>query len=127
MKPGQKVINTDASFEDTVKMLKEQISAAGMLLISEINTQEILQKHGISINGFRQLLFFHPGYMKTLLSIDAHAAIEVPLKVVVRECGSGKAEIWFNDVMRTLGEYQGMDLLAHDLQLKISAIVSERQ
>lgn len=82
-------------FNETVDRLKSAIKTAELLLIHEINTQQILERHGITIKGFKQLLYFHPIYMKQVLDIHPEAAIHAPLKFVVREVQNGSVEVFY--------------------------------
>lgn len=81
------------NFDETVGALKDAIQTAGFLLIHEINTQQILGRHGILINGFKQLLYFNPVYMKQLLDLHPEAAIQAPLKFLVREEQNGVVKV----------------------------------
>lgn len=80
-------------FHVALETIIKRIQENGFLLLHEINTKEILQRSGIEIKELRQLLFFHPTYMKTLLEVDASKVIRVPLKIVVREIEKDETEI----------------------------------
>ena len=120
MKSDLAIIKVSKPFSQTLQLLRDGISSAGMLLICEINTQEILGKHGIEIAGFRQLLFFRPDYMQRLLSLEPHAAFEVPLKIIVRELADNESEFWFKKVSMT--GCPGMESLSEELKQKVKSI-----
>jgi uncharacterized protein (DUF302 family) len=117
------IVQVPTSFDETLQLLRDRINLSGMLLLHEINTKEILQKHGIRIADFRQLLFFHPNYMNRLLEMEPHAALEVPLKIIVRELDNGRSEFWFKNADVSFGGYSGMKDLANELDKKIQFIV----
>jgi len=88
-------VKSKFNFDETVEQLQKAIKTAGLLLIHEINTQQILERHGITIKGFKQLLYFHPNYMKQLLDTHPESAIQAPLKFVVREEQDGGVEVLY--------------------------------
>jgi uncharacterized peroxidase-related enzyme len=72
-------------YEDTVALLKAALVREDLWLIHEIDTQAILRGAGIDVPGIRQLFFFHPRLMRTLLERDRDAIVHVPLKLFVTE------------------------------------------
>jgi uncharacterized protein (DUF302 family) len=93
------------SLEETVTRLKKNITAEDLWLIHEINPQLLLQKEGLKMYGARQLLFFHPRYMKVLLGINPEALIEVPLKLVVMEMSDSTISVNYTDIRSKLSSY----------------------
>ena len=47
----------------------------------------VFARAGLRIPPFRQVMAFHTRYMRTILERDPAAAVEAPLKVVVRQDG----------------------------------------
>lgn len=111
-----RVITAPHSFENTIDLLKQAINAAGFLLIHEINTQQILASKGIKIAGLRQLLFFHPAYMKRLLDINSEAILEVPLKFVIVESVDKSVVVRYIRPRDIFDRYDGLDELAKELE-----------
>jgi uncharacterized protein (DUF302 family) len=72
-------------FEHTLDRLRQGIQAQGFLLLHEIDTQKIVKAHGVEIAGLKQLLFFHPRYIKAILAANSAGVVEAPLKFVVME------------------------------------------
>lgn len=110
-------------FDETVERLKNAIETAEFLLIHEINPQQILAKHGIAIKKFKQLLYFHPNYMKQLLETNPEAVIQAPLKFIVREEKNGEVEILYMKPTNLFGSYFELDELGKMLE-KITVDIS---
>jgi len=72
-------------FEQTLDHLRQGIQAQGFLLLHEIDTQKIVKAHGVEIAGLKQLLFFHPRYIKAIMAANSAGVVEAPLKFVVME------------------------------------------
>ncbi|WP_190810214.1 hypothetical protein [Flagellimonas sp. S3867] len=47
-------------FVEVYETLKERILQNGFLLLHEINTQQIVSRHGITIHPLRQFFFLNP-------------------------------------------------------------------
>src|SRR5689334_25448664 len=111
------------SFEDVLSNVRANIVSNGFLLLHEINTQQIMETNGYKIPPLRQLLFFHPIYMKQILDADPLSVIEVPLKVLVREIDSEKVSVSYTNPMTNFTGYSLNNTLAEELLEKIRAIV----
>jgi uncharacterized protein (DUF302 family) len=102
-------VTSKYNFDETVDILKNAIKTAGFFLIHEINTQQILEKHGIIVHGLKQLLYFSPIYMKQLLDVRPESAIQAPLKFLVREEQDGVVRVLY---------IKPSDLFSHDIELR---------
>jgi uncharacterized protein (DUF302 family) len=111
-------------FDEAINTLRANIIASGFLIIHEINTTEILSKHGIKINELRQLLFFHPNFMKDVLSIDPLLVNEVPLKFVIRSINKKETSISILNPIGSMSDYKGSENLATELLDKIMLIIN---
>jgi len=116
-------IVVNESFEDAINSLKKNIVAKGFLVLHEINTTEILLKHGIIIDELRQLLFFHPDYMVDVLKIDMLLVNEIPLKFVVRSINQNETSISFTNPLKSMSDYQNAEDLAIRLLEKVYLIL----
>ncbi len=117
---------SNAGFETTLQTLRDAISDAEMMVLHEIDTQAILKKGGIEIGGLRQILYFHPRYMKQVLETDASAVIEAPLKFVVRESGENQVVCNYIRPSYLFGRYAGLEKMGAELDgiaVKIAASV----
>ena len=102
------------SFDQTVERLRAAIVTADMMVLHEIDTQAIVRRGGIEIPGVRQLLYFHPRWMKIVVETAPDAVIEAPLKWVIRETPDG---IRCNASLpsQTFGRYAGLEAMAREL------------
>jgi uncharacterized protein (DUF302 family) len=94
-----------------------------LLLIDEIDPRKILMSAGLQLRPARQLLFFHPRYMKRLLQADARAIPEVPLKIVVLQAEDGAVILRGPDIMQSFARYRGVQDLAKELEAVRARIV----
>lgn len=109
-------VKSKFNFDETVERLKKAIKTAELLLIHEINTQQILEQNGIIIKGFKQLLYFHPKYMKQLLDVQPESAIQAPLKFVVREEQDGETEVLYIKPTSLFSSYIELEELGKKLE-----------
>jgi AhpD family alkylhydroperoxidase len=121
---GQWTATSRFNFSDTVSRLKQEIVAHDLLMISEIDPQKILMSAGMRLRPTRQLLFFHPRYMKRLLETDARAVPEVPLKIAVLEAEDQSIILRGPDVVQSFAPYSRLRELARELDAIRSRIVA---
>ncbi len=109
------------SFDETVERLRAAIVAADMMVLHEIDTQAIVRRGGIEIDGVRQLLYFHPRWMKIVVETAPDAVIEAPLKWVIRETPDGTKcnASWPSE---TFGRYAGLEDMAGELDAIVERI-----
>lgn len=125
MKPAVEEIIINKAFEYVLEEAKNKILAIGFLLINEIDTQRILKTQAINISPLRQLLFFHPQYMKRILENDPLAVAEVPLKLVLREIDATKTSVTYINPLVNLQDYKLDDSLAEELLQIIESILNQ--
>lgn len=119
------IIETTVSkpFDEVLETLRINIVSNGFLVLHEINTMEIMAKQGIKIDPLRQLLFFHPTYMESVLRIDPLMVNEVPLKIVVRAVSPEETSVSYPNPTETMHGYIGVEILAAELNEKVKRIV----
>jgi uncharacterized protein (DUF302 family) len=107
-----------------VTALKAAIESADLWLLHEIDPQALLRRGGIAIGPARQLLFFHPRYMKRLLDAEPAAILEAPLKFALLTDAAGVVVRWY-DPVRTFRRYGNvaLDALAAELSALCSRII----
>lgn len=121
---GQWAVGSNFDFEETIARLKHAIAAHELLLISEIDPQKILMSAGMRLRPARQLLIFHPRYMKRLLETDARAVPEVPMKIVVLEAADGTVVLRGSQFAQSFAHYSRLTDLATELDDLRSQIVA---
>ena len=123
---GNISLHSPLGFEPTLAALRQAIVDAEMMVLHEIDTQAIVRRGGIEIPGVRQILYFHPRYMKRVVETDPRAIIEAPLKFVVREvpAEAGAVEVNFWRPALLFGRYEGLEPLAQELEEVAARVAS---
>jgi len=111
-------------FEDTVDMLKGTIEAQNLMLIQEIDAQRMLRMVGVQTGGMKQLLFFHPRYMKRIREANAAATLEPPLKIAVMERPDGKVMVRYIKPSYLFGRYDGLEDIGAELEQLVETVVA---
>jgi len=124
MKTDKISILINQPFEQVLSNARAAIAKSDLLLLHEINPQAILAAHQITTGKIRQLLFFHPVYMKQLLDNDPSAVIEVPLKLVLRETETGDTMVSYYDPAMHLEGYNGLAPLVETLTGKMKEVIA---
>jgi uncharacterized protein (DUF302 family) len=110
------------------RLLPKAVSAItehGFLIIHQIDPQAILARHGMEVERIRQLLFFHPVYMRQILFLSPDAVIEAPLKLVLREAGEGCTSISYFDIVAHFSGYPLPEHFGKELAEKQTAILAQ--
>lgn len=111
---GQVALAAGYPFAETVERLKAGVAAENLWVIAEIDPQMLLRRGGYDIPPVRQILYFHPRYMARLLSTNAAAIVEAPLKFVVT-ASSGGAVVRYPEPAFAFARYDGMADLGAEL------------
>jgi len=130
MKKGldfQVVAPSKYSFNDTVDMLKAAIESENLMVIKVIDAQKMLRMVGVHTKGLKQLLFFHPRFMKQIREINKHGTIEAPLKIAIMEKPNGKVMIMYVKPTYLFGRYEGLSGVGKELESIVSRIVASVQ
>ena len=117
-------VRSSYDFQETVNRLKQAMEAENLMVIHEINPQQMLRMVGVRTGGMRQILFFHPRYMKRIFETNRNAGIEPPLKVLVMEAPNGNVMVRYEDPVRQFADYQGLDSLALELRELVERITA---
>jgi uncharacterized protein (DUF302 family) len=115
---------TALPFEAALTRLRQAIEAAGLWVLHEIDPQAVLQRGGYDIGPARQILFFHPDLMTSLLQANPAAMLEAPLKFAVMQQPDGHTTIRWHDPAPAFGRYgnpvltgMGQDLASRCTQI----------
>ncbi|NPD70161.1 DUF302 domain-containing protein [Lichenicola cladoniae] len=119
--------SSDLTFTDIIASLRREVEAAGLRMLHEIDPQKVLQRGGHAIGAARQILFFHPDLMVRLLTADASALLEAPLKLAVIELPDSRITIRWIDPAVAFARYdnQALTILGQELAVLCEHIVSE--
>ena len=111
-------------FDETVALLKQAIEGENLMVVSEINAQQMLRMVGVRTGGMRQILFFHPRYMKQIVETNRNGGIVPPLKVLVMERPDGGAMVRYVDPEHAFAPYDGLADVASELKGLVERIVA---
>jgi uncharacterized protein (DUF302 family) len=121
----QHVATSAFDFDETLVRLRHAIAAEGLMMLHELTPQAVMREAGYEILPARQLLFFHPRYVETILQIEPSALIEFPLKFAVMQMPDGAVIVRYLDVRMQTDRYAGLVDLAKDLAAKCARILSQ--
>jgi len=110
-------------FDDTVELLKGAIEAHNLMVIQEIDAQRMLRMVNVQTGGMKQILFFHPRYMKQIREINAAGTLEPPLKIAVMERPDGKVMVRYIKPSYLFGRYDGLGKIGNELEQLVETIV----
>ena len=120
-------VPSNYGFDDTVDILKGAIEGENLMVIHEINAQRMLRMVDVQVGGMKQLLFFHPRYMKRILDANRNGTIVPPLKVAVMEMPNGKVMVRYPRPSHLIGPYEGLSEIAQELEEVVEKIVANVQ
>ncbi len=80
-------------FQQVLDSVRNEINAAGLKVLHEIDPQAALQGFGHSIGSARLVFFFHPNLLHRLLETDWTAIVEAPPKLALLELPDGTVSL----------------------------------
>lgn len=89
-------------FAQTVERLTGAIEGAGMTLFARIDHQAAAQQVGLTMPPTQVLLYGNPQGGTPLMVATPAAALDLPLRVLVREAAGGQAWVSFHPIEATL-------------------------
>lgn len=122
---GDRTHESKYDFENTLVSIRRGIEDSGLWIIAEINPQLLAAKAGYGIAPARQILFFHPRYLKKLLEANPDALIEIPLKVTIMEKPGGKVALRFSDTESIFKMYPELSELGCELSELVNTLKRE--
>lgn len=123
--PG--VVNSHNSFSETVKKLKGAIRARNLTVIFELNYEEIMGAAGIVGKNLVTIGFVGPEMKHDILRAEPKAALEIPLRIVVRELDDGAVDVIYYQPSYLMSHYQNRDLdkLKQKMDILVGSIIKE--
>jgi len=110
-------------FDETVSMIKQAIEGENFMILHEINPQQMLRMVGVRTGGMRQILYFHPRFMKRIVEANRNGGIEPPLKILVMETPRGTM-VRYHDPVHLFAPYDGLGEVAQELGSATERIVA---
>lgn len=121
---SQAMLASAHGFTETVDLLVGAIEEQNMMVVKEIDAQKMLRMANKKVGGMKQLLFFHPRYMKRIIETNALGTIEPPLKIAIMERPDGKVMVKYIKPSSLLGKYAGLSDLGDELDNILAEIAS---
>lgn len=121
---SQVMMKSAYDFSDTVDLLTAAIEEQNMMVVKEIDAQKMLRMVNKKVGGMKQLLFFHPRYMKRIIETNPQGTIEPPFKIAIMERPDGKVMVKFIKPSSLLGKYAGLEELGAELDGIVVQITS---
>jgi len=125
-KPPSFLVTTASKYDfaDTVDLLKGTIEEQNLMVIKEIDAQQMLRMVDVKTGGMKQILFFHPRYMKKIIAANRNAGIVPPLKVIVMERPDGKVMVRYVQPVHLFEGYDGLAEISSELQGVMETVVA---
>ena len=95
-KTGIVTVRSKHSVEQTVQKLETILEAKGVKLFAVVDHSGEAQRAGLQMPSTKLLIFGSPKAGTPVMLAAPSAAIDLPLKILVRDDGSGNALISFN-------------------------------
>lgn len=101
-------------FDTTIARLKTALERAGAVVFADVDQREAAELAGLALRRTRLILFGNPKAGTPVMAANPHAALELPLRLVIWEDDAGGANVDYLDVTQTLGPHYAIapDLLA---------------
>lgn len=93
---GIVTIPSSHSVNDTVEKLKVMLQAKGVTLFALVDHSGEAEKAGLKMPNTKLLIFGNPKGGTPLMVASPSAAIDLPLKILIREDAAGKVWISYN-------------------------------
>ena len=113
----QLIRTTSRPFQEVLDSVRDEIGAAGMKVLHEIDPQAALQGFGHTIGAARLVFFFHPNLLHRLLETDWTAIVEAPPKLVLLELPDGAVSLRMANPAGALARYGNPALTAFGQEL----------
>lgn len=125
------VLNSHYSFSETKDKLKGSIERRNLKTILEINHNELVEglmaMAGIKGKNIVTLGFLGPKMGQEVLQAEPKAALEIPLRIAIRELEDGRVDIIYYQPSYLFKHYQNKDLekLSGKLDTLVGSIILE--
>ena len=121
-------INTrvNASFEQTVRFVKEALKAEGFGILTEIDMHEKLkEKLGVDFRKYKIMSAFSPLHAYKALQKDDKIGTLLPCNIIVQELANNDVEVATVDPVASLlaAENSALINMANEIQEKLTRII----
>ena len=113
------VVPSDATFAETLKRLREAIAERGLTLFAEIDHARNARAAGLEMPPSTVLIFGSATAGTPLMLKAPDMALELPLRVLVREEGRGGAVLAYGDPRRLARSFNVEEIAAGIMGLSV--------
>lgn len=89
------ILSSHQSFDETIRSIKEALTAKGMTIFATIDHAEAARQAGLTMQPATVIVYGTPKAGTPLMIQDPYFALKLPLKVLVTE-NNGKVEVVFD-------------------------------
>lgn len=90
-------------FDTTIARLKTALEGVGAGVFADVDQREAAALVGLELRRTRLIMFGNPKAGTPVMVANPHAALELPLRLVVWEDDEGRVHVDYRDVAQTLG------------------------
>jgi uncharacterized protein (DUF302 family) len=121
------VVNSHNSFSETKSKLRGAIKGKDLVVIFDVNHREIMARVGVAGRSSATIGFTGPMMEHKILTAEPRAALEMPLKIVVRELDNGEVEVIYYQPSYLFSHYENRDLdkLSREMDTLVGSIIQE--
>jgi sigma54-dependent transcription regulator len=113
--------------DDTVDRLKDMLKAKGVTLFALADHSGEAEKVGMKMRPTKLLIFGSPKAGRPLMLADPHAALDLPLKILVWEDGEGKVWLSYNSTKFLQERYGLRQDLVQNIEVVETLAVKARE
>ena len=92
-------------FKTTISRLKDPFGARGISVFADIDQRAAAKQAGTTLRPTQLIPFGNPNASTPVMAANPHAALELPLRAVVREDEQHAVYLDYQDVTAMLGQY----------------------
>ncbi|GBC76559.1 hypothetical protein HRbin08_00021 [bacterium HR08] len=104
------VVKSKNSFADTVSKLKSAIQQNQMMVLFEANHKNMMAMVGVESKNSVTVLFGRPQMGAMLMGAEPKAALEMPMRIAVRELDNGEIVVIYYKPSYLLSHYKNAKL-----------------
>lgn len=119
-----KVLN--ASFEEAISKVKEEMKKQGFGVLTEIDVRETLKKKlDVDFRNYKILGACNPQFAYQALQKEDKIGLMLPCNVILQEHAKGKVEVSAIDPIASMQSIENPDLLgvAEQVQAKLKSVI----
>ncbi|WP_426231993.1 DUF302 domain-containing protein [Pararhizobium sp. DWP3-4] len=94
---------TTHTFDDTLSAIMMAINKAGLTIFAEIDHAKVARENGMAMPETRVLIYGNPKAGTPVMLDTPLSALDLPLRILVRELPGGRSAIAFHSLSEELG------------------------